>query len=51
MGVHLIPLDHSVQLRPSFAHVGSDDPELTFTLTLTLTLTPTLTLTLTLTLT
>jgi hypothetical protein len=23
--VHLIPLDHSVQLRPSFAHVDNDD--------------------------
>ena len=38
MGVHLIPLDHSVQLRPSFAHVGRDDTELTRALTLTLTL-------------
>ena len=25
LGVHLIPLDHSVQLRPSFAHVDNDD--------------------------
>ena len=24
LGVHLIPLDHSVQLRPSFAHVDND---------------------------
>lgn len=23
--MHLIPLDHSVQLRPSFAHVDNDD--------------------------
>ena len=24
-GVHLIPLDHSIQLRPSFTHVDNDD--------------------------